>query len=473
MRRRDFLSAAGLGAASAAVPLGLGGVAADAALQSADRLTSVRARRADAICDNYMINTKIFYAQAVYKHTDAVMDLLKELGVRVIRERVTTGSSLGTQNQLRAMPRLARRGIKWHGTVGNLSDWPEAQRANREVMDFLATRYAPRMDGDLSALMHSFGGCNEVEGPINNGQVDPDWPRHARKMQRALWEQAKSNPRTRNIAIAGPSTRTDFTSKKAAKLGDLSQWSDIGNAHLYNKGTSPTRGIDDHLKIMRPVFPGIKPYIFTETGYNNSPQDNRNRTVPEFASAIYAVRGIFDFFQRHAMYGRFELLDDPDRIDYSSQASINRTAEIQAHFGLVAMTKGSVRAATPDTWRKKPEFHAIKNLLRLLSDEGPRFRPDPLRMSISGGGRDLRRMLLQKRDGRHYLALWRDVQVSELYPDASRIRIDPDRVVVQLATARPIRIWAPSKSSQPLRRASARSRFSVDLGGHLTIVELG
>nr|MDQ3326550.1 hypothetical protein [Actinomycetota bacterium] len=243
--------------------------------------------------------------------------------------------------------------------------------------------------------------------------------------------------------------------------------------HLYNKGTSPSRGIDDHLEIMRPVFPGIKRYIFTETGYNNSPQDNGNRTVPEFASAIYAVRGIFDYFQRGAMYGRFELLDDPDRIDYTNQASINRTADIQAHFGLVAMTKGSVRDATPDTWRKKPEFHAIKNLFRLLSDEGPRFRPDPLRMSISGGGRDLRRMLLQKRDGRHYLALWRDVQVSELYPDASRIRIDPVRVDVRLATARPIRVWAPSKSSQPLSRSSARTRFSVDLGGHLTIVELG
>nr|MBA2509386.1 hypothetical protein [Nocardioidaceae bacterium] len=56
------------------MPLGLGGVAADATLQAADRLTPVRARRADAICDNYLLNTKIFYANAVYKHTDAVMD---------------------------------------------------------------------------------------------------------------------------------------------------------------------------------------------------------------------------------------------------------------------------------------------------------------------------------------------------------------------------------------------------------------
>ncbi|CAN5814062.1 hypothetical protein BH20ACT6_BH20ACT6_07330 [soil metagenome] len=473
MRRREFLSAAGVGVASAALPLGVSTDTAEAAELAAGRLTWVRARRADRICDNYLINTKIFYANAVYKHTDAVMDLLEELGVRVIRERITTGSSAGTQNQLRAMPRLARRGIKWHGTVANLSDWPDAQRANRQVMDFLATRYAPRMDGDLSALMHSFGGCNEIEGPINNGQVDPNWARHARRMQRALWEQAKSNPRTRSIPIAGPSTRTDFTRKKAEELGDLSRWSDLGNAHLYNKGTSPSRGIDDHLKILRPVFPGIKRYIFTETGYNNSPQDNRNRTVPEFASAIYAVRGIFDYFQRRSIYGRFELLDDPDRIDYSNQFTINRTADIQAHFGLVAMTEGSVKEATPDTWRKKPEFHAIKNLLRLLSDEGPRFDPKPLRMGLSGVGGDVRRLLLQKRDGRHYLVLWRDVQVSELYPEATPIRVDPVRVSVRLGTARPIRVWSPSRSARPMRRESARTTFNVRLGKHLTIVEIG
>ncbi|MBA2767639.1 MAG: hypothetical protein H0U35_00620 [Sporichthyaceae bacterium] len=469
MRRRDFLSTVGVGAAGATLPWG----AVSSAALPLRGLAPIPARRADEIVKNYLVNTKIFYAHTAYGHTGAVMDLLTELGVRVIRERITTGSSLGTQNQLRAMPQLARKGIRWHGTVGTLSEWRHAQHANRAVMDFLTSRYAPRVDGDLSQLMHSFGGCNEIEGPRGNGRPDPRWDRHARRMQKALWEQAKSNRLTRGIPIAGPSTRTDFTAKKARRLGDLSRWSELGNAHLYNKGTSPSRGLDEHLRILRPCFPGIRPYIFTESGYNNSPQTNRSRTIPESASAVYAVRGIFDYLQRNAMYGRFELLDDPDRIDRHSQRTINRTAELESHWGLVAMPRDSVRAATPDTWRRKPEFYAIKRLFRLLEDRGPTFTPKPLTMAINGGGRDLHHMLLQKRDGRHFLALWRDVRVSEEYPDARRIKVEPDRINVRLKTARPVRFWSPSLSHRPLEQYAARHEFNIMIKGDLKIVEIG
>jgi len=471
MKRRDFLSTVGAGAG--VIALELGGTSAASATASERALRLVPARRADDLCRNYLINTKIFHADSVYRHTGAVVDLLEELGVRVIRERITTGSSQGTQNQLRAMPHLARQGITWHGTVGTLSDWRHAQRANRQVMDFLTSHYAPRMNGDLGELMHSFGGCNEVDGPQRHGRRDKHWARHARRMQKALWEQAKDNRHTRDIPVAGPSTRTDFTARRAEHLGDLSRWSELGNAHLYNKGTSPTRGLRDHLKIMRRCFPGTGRFLFTETGYNNSPQTNANATVPEFASAIYGVRGIFDYFQRNAMYGRFELLDDPDRIDHRTQRRINATADIQAHFGLVAMTRGSVRDSTPDTWRKKPEFYAMKRLLRVLSDHGHSFTPRPLRMALHGGGRDVHHVLLQKRDGRHYLAVWRDVKVSEGFPHGRELRVDAVRIRVRLAHARPIRLWNPNTSSEPVGHHSATNDFNIWLRGELKLVEIG
>ncbi|MEO8329550.1 MAG: hypothetical protein ABI586_06065, partial [Candidatus Nanopelagicales bacterium] len=104
-------------------------------------------------------------------------------------------------------------------------------------------------------------------------------------------------------------------------------------------------------------------------------------------------------------YGRFELLDDPDPIDYSNQTTINQTAIRDAHFGLVAMTKGTVAQATPDTWRKKPEFYATKRLLHLLADPGPDFAAAPLNLTVTGGGPGLKTLLLQKRNGKHYLAL--------------------------------------------------------------------
>lgn len=95
------------------------------------------------------------------------------------------------------------------------------------------------------------------------------------------------------------------------------------------------------------------------------------------------------------MYGHFELLDDPDMVDYSTQTKINQTTDRGAHFGLIAMTKNDVRAPSPGTWRKKPEFYAVQRFLRLLSDRGPNFAPKDMDVSITGGGPELQKALVQ------------------------------------------------------------------------------
>ena len=240
MKRRQFLSSLGAGAVAGLLPTGSAN--AFMAGQRPRLVALAQPRMADEVCKNYLINTKIFYAPTVYGHTDAVVDLLVDLGVRGIRERVTTGTSLGTKAQLNAMPRLANQGVKWHATVGTLEDWTNATAVNRDAMAFLASRYAPAVGGDLSKLLHSFGGCNEIEGPGLNGRTDPDWAPHARIMQKALWEQARSNRATADIAIAGPSTRTDFTSQKAAMLGDLSAICDWATVTCTTRARArPTR----------------------------------------------------------------------------------------------------------------------------------------------------------------------------------------------------------------------------------------
>ena len=54
----------------------------------------------------------------------------------------------------------------------------------------------------------------------------------------------------------------------------------------------------------------------------------------------------------------------------------------------------------------KPAFTAIKNMLGLLADPGPSFKPGGLDLKLSGGNANVQHLLLQKRDGRFYLALW-------------------------------------------------------------------
>ena len=120
----------------------------------------------------------------------------------------------------------------------------------------------------------------------------------------------RTHPLLRDVPIAGPSTRTDVSPERAAELGDLSAVGDWGNAHLYPKGGNPARA-STPAGILSPVFPDVPLWIVTETGYNDSLTEV-GRTVPEEAAATYAVRGICDYFVRDAVYGRFELLDDPD-----------------------------------------------------------------------------------------------------------------------------------------------------------------
>ncbi len=474
MERRTFL-ALGAAAFSGAVLAGdsrLAHGSGDVAGSAAWEL--VPARMSDDICESYCISTKSYYANSVYSNADAVVGLLEDLGARIVRERVTTGGSSGSLLQQSVMPRLAAAGIRWHGTVGELADWPNAEAVHADVFGVLTSIYAPMFDMDLSLLMHSFAGCNEVDGPVVDGAPDPEWAVHARLMQQTLWAQAKGNPLTQRIPVAGPSTRTDVTAERAAELGDLSQWCDrFGNAHMYSRGVSPTEGIDQQIETLRPCFPDADRWIFSETGYNDSPQSNTGITVPEDAVAVYAIRGICDFFTRDAIYGRFELLDDPDVIDYTSQASIDQTADRQAHFGLVAMTEDSVAAATPDTWRKKPEYYATQRFLSLLSDRGAAFSPAGLTIRVTGGGSDLQRLVLQKRDDRHYLALWRNVDIVTPYPDARPVPVEPDTVTVELLHPRPVAVYEPGTSSLPVASSPHSSTVTVSLGGELKILELG
>ncbi len=425
---------------------------------------------ADDVCESYMVNTHLSFTNSPYIYTDAVVNLLKDLGVRIVRERLTTGTSTGTRNQHQAMLALAKSGCRWHATIGVLPDWRNAAAVNRNAMNHLSSYYKPRIGGDLSRLIHSLGGCNEVTAIKLS---DPNWASHARIMQKALWAAAKNNSATSRLPVAGPSTSTQFTSQQAAMLGDLSAMCDTGNAHMYNRGTSPTRYIDDHMRVLRACFPRVRGWVVTETGYNDSRQTNGNVTIRQEAVASYVVRGIADYFNRRVVYGQYELLDKPDIVDYSTQTRINQTADIQSHFGLVAMTKHNVRAPSPSTWRKKPEFYAVQRFLRLLSDRGPNFAPRGLELAITGGGGDLQKTLVQKRNGKHYLLLWRDVEVAKPWPDGRLLSVRPVSVTVQLRYGRPIAVFRPRTGSAPIATYSSRTKFTVPVAGELLAIQLG
>jgi hypothetical protein len=456
MWSRRAVLAAGL-AATAAVVTG------SAPIRRASSL-GMTAHWADELCENYAINIRSFFATSVYRYSDAVFDLISDLGVRTVRTRVATGSSPGAEQQRAMQVRLAKAGVRWHATIATLADWPHAQQATDAALNVL-TQFYGRELGGLGSLLHSLGGCNEIDGPVVNGKVDPQWAAHGRLMQRTLWDRVRADRAFDGIPVVGPSTRTDVTPQRARLLGDLSAWSDWGNAHMYNRGVSPSKNIDRHIEILRPCFPHVNRWFFTETGYNDSPATNAGATVSEDVAAAYSVRGICDFFQRGSIYGRFELLDDPDPIETVTQERINATSEPKAHFGLVAVA-GSSSNDDPSTWRRKPEFFATQRFLRLMDDRGPRPRTQPLEAEIASH-EPVQSLVAQKRDGRHYLLLWRDVEVQD------GVAVPPASATITLRTPRPAAVYVPRSGDSPIRTQPSRTEISVDVAGDLVVVEFG
>ena len=78
----------------------------------------------------------------------------------------------------------------------------------------------------------------------------------------------------------------------------------------------------------------------------------------------------------------FNLFPDPDH------------NEVEHNFGLF----------DNDGKTMKPAGHAMANLIGLLADPGPAFQPGRLDFVVSGD--NVQTILLQKRDGEFWLALW-------------------------------------------------------------------
>ena len=83
----------------------------------------------------------------------------------------------------------------------------------------------------------------------------------------------------------------------------------------------------------------------------------------------------------------------------------------------------------------KPSFTAVKNLLALLSDRGPRFAPAVLDYRVTGNATNVYKVLMQKRDGTFYLAMWVGRPMQSVTPQAVTVSVPPS--INSAAAARP------------------------------------
>lgn len=393
---------------------------------------SARAEKAgssDAFVDSVGINVHLHSRDTPYSNFPQVQQALKDLGIRHVRDGLidtTWKEYYDRHNQ------LGRAGIK-----GIFITSPN--QSEQLLLDY------PRRMKD------SFEG---YEAPNEYDQRhDEHWPLTMTSFLARLDRSVKSDSATRRFPVIGPSlTRPD----SFARIRGLCSF-DYANLHNYFAGRNPgTRGwgsngyggIPWNLSNVGTICPG-KPVITTETGYQTGAGSKQE--IPEEVAGKYVPRILLEQWlrgiQRTYLYELIDLPSAPPSGD--------------SGFGLLRSDYSS-----------KPAYSALMNLLRLLTDPGPAYATQELGIKLTGNLSDVHHLLLQKRNGVFYLALW--VEESSYDIDGKKgIPVPTHRVTVQNDKEVGVRQYVFSKSGAiqtlPLETGV---KHEIEVGDTVTVLEI-
>ena len=426
---RRTLAAAGLtlGLLSAALSTT---VTSGSSTASAADITPLPAVQSDSLVDSYGVGIHLPFLNTPYADATAVANALSDLGVRHVRDDLRTNDP----REYAGIRTVADKGIKFNLIMGN----PSSPDSAATYVNTVATQLP-------AGSVESLEGSNEWD---INGTAS--WVTELTQRQKDLYQAAKADPATASLPVLSPALAFKWN---YLPLGDLSQYADIANGHMYPGGYKPSNEVSQITSALRGTVPATKPLITTEAGYHNALNTtNGHLPVPEDVAGVYTPRVLLEHYLRgdKRVY-TYELLDE-----FDDPALTNP----EAHFGLLH------RDFTP-----KPAYTAMKNLLGLLSDPGPSFTPQALPIKVTGFPSDGKYVVTQKRNGQYVVLLWRDVQI---YDPVLRLPtpVTPTSTTVQLAKTSNVTVYRPSEQSGPVTQSQTAS-FPLQLDGSVTAVTIG
>ena len=321
------------------------------------------AQSADAFVESVGVNVHLSYTDTSYANFAGVQQVLQGLGVRHIRDGLIDTAWTPYYDRLN---QLGRAGIK-----STLITSPQESAV-------LLAAYPGRVADSFEA----YEAPNEYDL-----SGDPNWATTLNNFMKLLHSAVQSNANSAHFPIVGPSlTQAGSFADTVPSSGSFND----ANLHDYLGGRNPgTPGwgsggygsIDWSLALASGAWPS-KPVITTETGYvNDLTQVNG---VPEDVSGKYLPRVLLEQWmcgiKKTYIY---------ELVDLGSGHGANNG------YGLLH-----------SDFSPKPAYNAIKNMLGLLSDPGPAFQASGLNFKLSGNLTNVHHLLLEKRDGTFYLAIW-------------------------------------------------------------------
>jgi Concanavalin A-like lectin/glucanases superfamily len=332
-----------------------------------------RAASADAFVDSIGVNAPFNYQGTQYDtQYSSVKSLLISSGIRHIR----SGMARNWTTYFDRLNELGRSGI--HSQLVTNGNETASQLESFPAL--------------VPQSMEAYEGPNEPDLG-----ADPDWLADTRAFMQRLQAAVKGNAATARFPILGPSI---VRPANATALGNLSADLDYGNIHPYygpyNPGNAGTgsissfgrNGSTQYDMNVGAQISGTKPMIASETGFGTNPSIAGNvsercdgKETPR-TFLVHFKKGIvrtlaFQFVESGTVYGRPGLF---------------------SNMGLLRQD------LVP-----KPSYNAVKSLITLLSDKGSTFATSSLTYTIRGDVANLQHLLMQKRNGTYYLALWLEV----------------------------------------------------------------
>jgi len=406
---------------------------------------SIVPRRAEEFAGSIGVNIHLSYFDRVYgsEFRTIILPRLQELNVRHLRD---DGTTLPNEDWMREV----------------YGRWREVALATRAKFTIIVrphrTATGPGTDyGNMSHVrdlrdrigqehIAAFEGLNEHD---HSGRAA--FAEEVRTSQRALYAVVKGDPSLASrFTVLGPSVGSI---ENAAAIGDLSAFMDEGVIHPYDGGRVPTTNLQSHINGIRAIS-GSDPLIATEVGYHTAMLSGNpwHWAVTELAQGKYTLRQFLELFNAGVRRSfAYELIDQGT--DF---------ADLEQNFGLLRLN-GS----------PKPAFSGLRNLISLLGDRtSSDFTPTVLRVNITGDTTGVRRLVLEKGNGRQYLVLW---QNAVSFDDVSRLDLSPParQVTVHLpVTVGTVSVYAPLIGAEPLLTDRDTRTVVVAVPDHPIVIEI-
>ena len=334
---------------------------------------AIHAQSAQTLADSVGIVTHLDYLDTPYADFEKIKSSLAYLGIHNLRD---------TMPRTNTVPYESLAALHYHFDLVVRSEAANELPVTLHQLERLEQHYP----GAIAAIE----GLNEANHWPAAYHGLHDFPA-AIALQRDLYAAVKHSPTLLHVPVYAP-TLGGAGPNDYQRLGDLSEYADSANAHIYfPKGSPPATVWAGALALNRLSTPRLTQTVITETGYTTALHSEHR--VDEPTQAKYLLTLLAHAWSQgiRTLY-IYALVDDS-----TNDADWTRGLGLYRH-----------------DWSAKPAAAAIHHLLEALrSRRSPATTHPPpgLSYNISPGSDQARWLLLRKEDGCLALLVWRDVSL--------------------------------------------------------------